>query len=100
MTYMGNHTAQKRNYSSYTENEENLADAEFGYYLAGLIEGDGSIAVREGVREKIAPSFVFTFHKRELPLFEKLKQEFVQEVLIKIKIVFVESIKIKMVVDL
>jgi hypothetical protein len=76
MTYLGNHTAQKRNYSSYTENEENLADAEFGYYLAGLIEGDGSIAVREGVREKIAPAFVFTFHKRELPLFEKLKQEF------------------------
>jgi len=63
MTYLGNHTAQKIYYSSYTvppgltgvghrqvpggtrgENEENLApDAEFGYYLAGLIEGDGSI---------------------------------------------------------
>lgn len=59
---MGNHTAQKRNYSSYTENEENLADAEFGYYLAGLIEGDGSIAVREGVREKIAPSAKLCFY--------------------------------------
>jgi len=28
---------------------------QLGYYLAGLIEGDGSIIIRQGEREKISP---------------------------------------------
>lgn len=47
---------------------------QLGYYLAGLIEGDGSIIVRQGKREAIAPVIVFTFHKNEMPLYEKLKE--------------------------
>jgi len=47
---------------------------QLGYYLAGLIEGDGSIIVRQGKREAIAPIIVFTFHKNEMPLYEKLKE--------------------------
>lgn len=44
------------------------------YYLAGLIEGDGSIIVRKGKREAIAPMIVFTFGKKEIPMYVKLKQ--------------------------
>jgi hypothetical protein len=47
---------------------------QLGYYLAGLIEGDGSILVRKGEREAIAPIIVFTFSKNETPLYEKLKE--------------------------
>lgn len=45
----------------------------FGYYIAGLIEGDGSIILRNGAKEKIAPKIVFTFHENEIPLYENLK---------------------------
>lgn len=47
---------------------------QLGYYLAGLIEGDGSIKVRQGKKEAIAPIIVFTFHKNEMPLYENLKE--------------------------
>lgn len=47
---------------------------QLGYYLAGLIEGDGSIILRKGDREKTSPKFVFTFHKNEIRLFEKIKE--------------------------
>ena len=47
---------------------------QLGYYLAGLIEGDGSILVRKGEREAIAPIIVFTFGKNEIPMYEKLKE--------------------------
>lgn len=47
---------------------------QLGYYLAGLIEGDGSILVRKGKREAIAPIIVFTFGKNEIPMYEKLKE--------------------------
>lgn len=43
-----------------------------GYYLAGLIEGDGSIILRKGDREKISPKIVFTFGKNDLKTYEKL----------------------------
>lgn len=46
---------------------------QLGYYLAGLIEGDGSIILRKGGREKTSPKIVFTFHNREIPMYEKLK---------------------------
>lgn len=42
------------------------------YYLAGLIEGNGSIIVRKGKRQ--APMIVFTFGKKEIPMYVKLKQ--------------------------
>lgn len=45
-----------------------------GYYLAGLIEGDGSIILRKGDREKTAPKIVFTFGKNELIMYEKLQK--------------------------
>ena len=46
---------------------------QLGYYLAGLIEGDGSIILRKGQREKISPKIVFTFGKNEVPMYEKLQ---------------------------
>lgn len=71
---MVNHTKKNNNYShkkiNFSSNETSL----FGSYLAGLIEGDGSIIVREGSREKVAPAIVFTFHEREMPLYKKLKE--------------------------
>jgi hypothetical protein len=42
---------------------------QLGYYLAGLIEGDVSILVRKGEREAIAPIFVFTLGKNEIPMY-------------------------------
>lgn len=45
-----------------------------GYYLAGLIEGDGSIILRKGDREKISPKIVFTFGIKELTMYEKLQK--------------------------
>jgi hypothetical protein len=47
---------------------------QLGYYLAGLIEGDGSIILRQGEREKISPKIVFTFGKNEIPMYEKLQE--------------------------
>jgi len=47
---------------------------QLGYYLAGLIEGDGSIILRQGEREKISPKIVFTFGKNETPMYEKLQK--------------------------
>jgi LAGLIDADG endonuclease len=45
---------------------------QLGYYIAGLIEGDGSIILRKGEREKISPKIVFTFGKKETPMYERL----------------------------
>ncbi len=42
-------------------------------YLDGLIEGDGSIILRKGKLEKTPPAIIFTFHKNEKPLYEKIK---------------------------
>ena len=47
---------------------------QLGYYLAGLIEGDGSIILRKGEKEKISPKIVFTFSVNELKMFEKLQE--------------------------
>lgn len=44
-----------------------------GYYIAGLIEGDGSIILRKGDKEKISPKIVFTFGKNDLKMYEKLQ---------------------------
>ena len=42
--------------------------------MAGLIEGDGSIILRQGEREKISPKIVFTFGKNETPMYENLQK--------------------------
>jgi hypothetical protein len=47
---------------------------QLGYYLAGLIEGDGSIILRKGEREKISPKIVLTFSGNEIPMFAKLQR--------------------------
>ena len=47
---------------------------QLGYYLAGLIEGDGSIILRNGDREKTSPKFVFTFAKSEIPMYDRLRE--------------------------
>ncbi|UYZ01805.1 LAGLIDADG family homing endonuclease (plasmid) [Peribacillus frigoritolerans] len=46
---------------------------QLGPYLAGLVEGDGSIILRKGDKEKISPKFVFTFGKKELKMYERLQ---------------------------
>jgi len=51
-----------------------ITTGQLGYYLAGLIEGDGSIILRKGEREKISPKIVFTFAKSEIPMYEKLRE--------------------------
>jgi LAGLIDADG DNA endonuclease family protein len=50
------------------------ASSQLGHYLAGLIEGDGSIILRKGEREKTSPKIVFTFSVNELKMFEKLQE--------------------------
>jgi hypothetical protein len=40
--------------------------------LQALIEGDGSIILRKGEKEKISPKIVFTFGKNDVPMYEKL----------------------------
>lgn len=47
---------------------------QLGYYLAGLIEGDGSIIVRKGTRESACPIIVFTYAKSEIPMYERLSK--------------------------
>ena len=44
-------------------------DKVFGSYLAGLWEGDGSIAIKKGYTK---PTFIITFNSKDLPLAEKL----------------------------
>lgn len=46
---------------------------QLGYYIAGLIEGDGSIILRKGDKEKTSPKIVFTFGINELTMYNKLK---------------------------
>jgi LAGLIDADG DNA endonuclease family protein len=60
-------TCSSRNFSISSKNQ-------LGYYLAGLIEGDGSIILRKDKKESVSPKIVFTFGKNETPMFEKLKE--------------------------
>lgn len=53
----------------YSNQRQNL----LGSYLAGFIEGDGSIIIRKGDRKKISPAIIFTYHKNEVPMYEHLK---------------------------
>nr|QJQ35305.1 LAGLIDADG endonuclease [Fusarium ficicrescens] len=53
--------------------------SDLGFYLAGLIEGDGNIWIPKSQRstknELTYPSIAITFHRKELPLFERIKCE-------------------------
>jgi hypothetical protein len=45
---------------------------DFGPYLAGLFEGDGHVAIKDKRFAHPKPTFHITFHKKDLPLAEKL----------------------------
>nr|YP_010044487.1 hypothetical protein J6816_mgp04 [Tolypocladium guangdongense]QPF24431.1 hypothetical protein [Tolypocladium guangdongense] len=96
MTFLGNHTKIltlcKLNYKgvktySYLYNNRlyiisklnqlnstNANNHQLGYYLAGLIEGDGSIILRKGEKESVSPKIVFTYGKNEIFMYEKLNK--------------------------
>lgn len=60
--------------------KNNIKNAQLGYYLAGLIEGDGNIWTSKTLKTSrgyiLNPRIAFTFHKNELPLFEHIKEVF------------------------
>lgn len=47
---------------------------QLGYYLAYLIEGDGSIILRKRENEKISPKIVFIFGKNEILMYQRLQK--------------------------
>lgn len=49
-----------------------MKNTQLGYYLAGLIEGDGCILTPKNINDKSNPRIFITFHKNELPMFEYL----------------------------
>ena len=55
------------------------ATNQLGYYIAGLIEEDGSIIFRKGEKEKISPKIVFIFGKNEISHFKNYKKFLIQE---------------------
>jgi Cytochrome c oxidase subunit III/LAGLIDADG endonuclease len=61
------------------EISQNYTREELGYYLAGLLEGDGSIHIpalgKTTLNRILNPRFVFTFHKNELPFYKKIQLE-------------------------
>lgn len=63
---------------SSTEKIDNKSQAnpEFGSYLAGLIEGDGSIAVHDSCSKskKYSPKILIVFHVSDMPLAEHLQK--------------------------
>lgn len=52
-------------------------NSELGYYLAGLMEGDGNIWTQRTIRSPtgriINPQIMYTFHKKDKPLYEHIK---------------------------
>lgn len=72
------------NYSSFSStatvlekiDNKSQANPEFGSYLAGLIEGDGSIAVHDSSSksQKYSPKFIIVFHVCDMPLAEHLQK--------------------------
>jgi len=56
------------------------SNMELGFYLAGLIEGDGNIWTSKTLKSPKSrinnPQIVFTFHEKEKPFFTKLKTIF------------------------
>jgi len=56
---------------------KNIQNTQLGYYLAGLIEGDGNIWTSKTYKSANGPTYSpcvqFTFHVNELPLFKHMK---------------------------
>jgi hypothetical protein len=52
---------------------------EFGFYLAGLLEGDGHISIPAYGKTKLNrilnPRFVFTFHRNDIELYKNIQSE-------------------------
>ena len=69
----------KINYMYYT-NPINCSSSQLGFYLAGLIEGDGNIWTSKTLKSAKGrinnPQITFTFHIKEKPFFYKLKTIF------------------------
>lgn len=83
MTYLDNYTKIYSNRKTtntvickqtINRNFSTVANNQLGYYLAGLIEGDGSIILRKGKQESISPKIVFTFSNNEIPMYKKLQE--------------------------
>jgi len=59
---------------------KNVKNRQLGYYLAGLIEGDGNIWTSKTLKSPKGrinnPHIVFTFHVNEKPLFKHMKDVF------------------------
>ena len=59
---------------------QSTKNTQLGFYLAGLIEGDGYIwtsKTLKSVKGRIRnPRIVFTFHVNEMPLFRHIKEIF------------------------
>lgn len=57
---------------------ESVLQNQLGFYLAGLIEGDGSIIVPKTIRSKknklLYPVIKITFVNKDLPLANKIKE--------------------------
>jgi len=61
-------------------NMNNMNNSQLGYYLAGLIEGDGNIWTQKTIRSSKNrlknPQIMFTFNKKEKPLYLCIKEIF------------------------
>ncbi|RYE15723.1 MAG: hypothetical protein EOP34_02070 [Rickettsiales bacterium] len=72
---------QKKNYSSLSSSKLKMDQSNtekinlLGSYLAGLIEGDGTIAVHENIilKNKHCPKIIIVFHKNDTPLANHLR---------------------------
>jgi hypothetical protein len=56
----------------------NLNNSQLGYYIAGLVEGDGNIWTQKTIRTAKGrinnPHIAFTFHKKDKPLYACIKE--------------------------
>lgn len=92
MTYLARSSIKLFSFTSYFLGEKHYKGYSgqrplnlLGYYLAGLIEGDGSIILRKGTKEKTSPKIVFTFHFNEIPLYNKLRK------ILKTGVIYIEN---------
>lgn len=55
-----------------SEEKNEKKNMDLGSYIAGLIEGDGHIAVHKGTNKAYRPKIIILFHKNDKPLAEKI----------------------------
>lgn len=69
---------KRRSYHSLSNNEPDGASSLLGHYLAGLIEGDGSIIVPKTIRNQkgklLYPVVKITFVDKDAPLAQKIQE--------------------------